>query len=128
MIAIKILSKKSYGTNAVIVFDGYKRSTKSSSVNLRFEIHMRKFLSNDINKSRLITLLTKTFEDAEYCVKQADEDADRLIVTSALDIACDFQSVIIVGEDTDLLIILTRTAKETHQNVYFLKPSKGKTS
>ena len=84
-----------------------------------------KFLSNNKNKERLITLLMSTLQNVGYNVKQHKEDADALIVSTGLEKAIDYESVIIVGEDVDLLVMLTGVAEERHNNVYFLKPGKG---
>ncbi|XP_071574804.1 uncharacterized protein [Temnothorax nylanderi] len=141
--------QKYYGKNAVIVFDGYsediaKKSTKTSerlrrskkptSADILFEESMsvtmsqEKFLSNEKNKARLITMLKKKFQNAGHSVKQHEEDADTLIVSTALEMASDYESVVIVGEDIDLLIILTGIANETQNNVYFMKPGKRKSA
>lgn len=60
-------------------------------------------------------------------MKQHEEDADTLIVSTALDISKDYESVIIVGEDIDLLVILIGTANAIQNNVFFLKSGRGKT-
>lgn len=126
-----------------IVFDGYsddvsQRSTKSAERLRRslkavaaetfFDESMKvattqsKFLSNEKNKSRLITMLMKKFQTVGFTAKQDNEDADKLIVSTALERSQDYDSVFIVGEDTDLLAILTGTSQEEHSNVYFVKP------
>lgn len=138
--------QKYYGRKAIIVFDGYsediaKKSTKTSerlrqltkptSADISFEesisatMSQDKFLSNEKNKARLITMLKKKFQNAGHLVKQHEEDADTLIISTALEMASDYESVVIVDENIDLLIILTGIAYET-QNVYFMKPGKGK--
>lgn len=139
--------EKYYGANAVVVFDGYpdditRKSTKSAerlrrsrkvlSAEILFDPSMKavvsqdKFLNNDRNKSRLISLLKERFESRGISVKQHDEDADVLIVQTALERATNFESVIIVGNDIDLLVILTGIAEPSHRNVFFLKPGQGK--
>lgn len=139
--------KKHYKGEVTIVFDGYsedavekstktaerlRRSTKSVATETLFDETMQvtvaqdKFLGNDKNKSRLIEVLKRKFQVAGYIVKQHEGDADTLIVTTALELSGLHESIIIVGEDVDLLIILTGIAKETERNVYFMKPGKGK--
>ncbi|GBM74753.1 hypothetical protein AVEN_197996-1 [Araneus ventricosus] len=56
--------------------------------------------------------------------KKADEDADCLIVNSALALAPTPPSVVFIGEDIDLFVILIGIF--TIVNVYFLKPGKEK--
>lgn len=82
-----------------------------------------KFLSNDSNKNRIIRMLKTKFEAANFMVKQATEDADSLIINTVISISSTFDSVIVVGEDVDLLILLT--ALSTRSNMYLLKPGKG---
>ncbi|KAG5890938.1 hypothetical protein JTB14_019876 [Gonioctena quinquepunctata] len=60
-------------------------------------------------------------------VIQSEEDADRLIVTTALAKASDYDLVIIAGEDIDLLVIFTGLV-EPSKNVYFQKCRRGKTA
>ena len=61
-----------------------------------------------------------------FTVKQAHEDADTLIVNTGIEEASNSNSDTIVGEDVDLLVILTELA-ESKQNIFFLKQGSGKT-
>ncbi|GBN46702.1 hypothetical protein AVEN_199224-1 [Araneus ventricosus] len=56
--------------------------------------------------------------------KKADEDADCLIVKSALALATTYPSVVVISEDIDLFVILIGIC--TFDNVYFLKSGKWK--
>ncbi|GBO36312.1 hypothetical protein AVEN_79861-1 [Araneus ventricosus] len=56
--------------------------------------------------------------------KKADEDAHCLIVNSALALAPTHPSVVVIREDIDLFVIFIGIF--TFDNVYFLKPGKGK--
>lgn len=58
--------------------------------------------------------------------KQADEDADTLIVNTTIEESNQNETVIIVREGPDLLVILT-TLNGSRSNIYFQKPGKGKT-
>ncbi|KAJ8729647.1 hypothetical protein PYW08_001228 [Mythimna loreyi] len=140
--------RKNYGDSVTVVFDGYPetaadRSTKSSerlrrikpaSVDVIVEESMpstttpEKFLSNGKNKAQLINLLKSKLLNVGYQVKQHMEDADTLIVYTALEESANYETVIIVGEDVDLLVILTGVAQERHKNVYLMKPGKGKSA
>ncbi|GBL80607.1 hypothetical protein AVEN_225287-1 [Araneus ventricosus] len=85
-----------------------------------------KFLSNDKNKQRLINMLCVKFEKEGFVVKQAEEDADYLTIKSTLEIEKGSQCIVVVGEDIDLLVILT--ASTNSENIFFfLKLGRGKT-
>ncbi|KAG5878950.1 hypothetical protein JTB14_022608 [Gonioctena quinquepunctata] len=62
-----------------------------------------------------------------YQFIQSEKDADRLIVTTALAKASDYDLVIIAGEDIDLLVIFTGLVRPS-KNVYFQKCGRGKTA
>ena len=127
------------------MFDGYHNSEKStktaerlrrklcfSAATVVFDETMsatmpkERFLSNDSNKERLISMLRPKLEEEGYRVKQAHEDADTLIVSTAVDMAKHNEVVAIVGEDTDLLVLLTALAPPS-SNIFLLKPGKGAT-
>lgn len=138
--------RKHYKDTAIIVFDGYpenveNKGTKGAERARRMSCATRdtifdesmpattsqsKFLSNERNKSRLITKLIIKLTSEGFTVKQANEDADTLIVNTALEESSESNSVTIVGEDVDLLVIMTALAESKH-NINFLKQGKGKT-
>lgn len=134
-----------YGPNTIVVFDGYpecetetgtksaernRRSKQQSSTDVIFDksmiptVSQEKFLSNSFNKRRLIAMLQTKLEAQNYTFKQAVEDADTLIVQTAIELASSFSSVHVIGEDVDLLVLLTAKAREI-PNVYFRKPGRG---
>ncbi|GBN72923.1 hypothetical protein AVEN_262301-1 [Araneus ventricosus] len=76
------------------------------------------FLSNYKNKQRLINLLCVNFEKEGFVVKQAEEDANYLIIKSVLEIEKRSQRVVVVGEDIDLLVIMA--ASINSENIFFL--------
>ena len=82
-----------------------------------------KFLQNENNKLRFIVLLKETLIQDNVTVKQAVEDADVLIVTSAISLATEGNAVEIIGEDIDLLVLLTTLAQGLP--IYFRKPGRG---
>ena len=111
--------------NVTVVFDGYDGppSTKSAEHDRRARLGtsvdiiidpslptttpQKDFLTNGKNQTRLIHELTKVLNDAGVTVKQAEADADHLIVTTALEIASqNGKQVVVVGTDTDLLVML----------------------
>ncbi|CAH1108526.1 unnamed protein product [Psylliodes chrysocephalus] len=71
-----------------------------------------KFLLNDRNKVRLIDMLKVHLEKNKTLTLQADEDADRLIVTTAISISSSYEVVKIVGEDIDLLVLLCELSRD----------------
>ncbi|KAL7286445.1 hypothetical protein TKK_0019393 [Trichogramma kaykai] len=135
---------KSYSKNCCIVFDGYpensgKYYTKTAERNRRnlknlgheVEIDERstiyespdKFFSVTKNKVRLIRILSAKLIEKGFTTKIAEEDADVLIVESAIDHVNENHNTWIVGQDIDLLVILVARAKNLH-NIYFLKQTK----
>ncbi|GBM08416.1 hypothetical protein AVEN_108404-1 [Araneus ventricosus] len=85
-----------------------------------------KLLSNECNKKRFIELLKKVLQKANICVQQAVEDADLTIVNTAISVAPQYDYVRVVGEDIDLLVLLTALAS-TYSNVFSQKCGRGKT-
>lgn len=65
------------------------------------------------------------FQQYNFAVRQATEDADISIINTALQISSTYQFVIVVEEDIDLLVLLIGLAK-SDQNIYFYKPVKGR--
>ncbi|CAG9762758.1 unnamed protein product [Ceutorhynchus assimilis] len=118
--------KKYFGSRSIIVFDGYpddpgEKSTKSAerlrrnkfmAANVKFDesmlltISKDKFLSNEGNKKRMISMLIKKFSEENISVEQAAEDADITIVRRAMENATHSECVVVVGEDIDLLVNL----------------------
>ncbi|GBN33892.1 hypothetical protein AVEN_170033-1 [Araneus ventricosus] len=135
-----------YGSKVAVVFDGYPsdvngKSTKSaerirranlhSSHEIIFneatypEISQEQFLANERNKVRFIDLLKKFLQKANVTVKQAVEDADVLIVETAVSVKSQWQYYV-VGENIDFLVLLTGLAP-MKENLYFRKCEKGRT-
>ncbi|CAH1106556.1 unnamed protein product [Psylliodes chrysocephalus] len=65
-------------------------------------------------------------EEAGIACRQANEDADSLIVWTAESLAPTDQTVAIVREDVNLLVIMMDL--NTSPNVYLLKPEKRKSA
>lgn len=57
-------------------------------------------------------------------IEEAVEDADKLIVDTALGLSKEHSSVMIVGEDVDLLVLLTALGPN-HTNIFLRKPGRG---
>lgn len=136
---------KHFGCNVIVVFDGYndyKENTKAAEQNRRITkitsscdivfdqfmtvpLNQQQFLANIHNKSRFITLLSEKLITADIFVKHANNDADVLIIETALE-QSNTNKTIVIGEDVDLLIILIARTP-TDRMIYFLKPGKGQT-
>lgn len=129
---------KYYTQNCCIVFDGYsKTGTKTGQLrnvgtDLNFDLNtiitfsQEKVLSSDKNKENLIKLLCEEFHKVGCITKTANEAADSLIIETAITSKTNDNNVVIVGEDVDLLVLLTQLAP-LDSNIYFLKPNRGNT-
>ena len=83
------------------------------------------FLPNTTNKKGFIVLLKQYLEQQGIIVCQAAGDADRLIVSTALKSAVEgSHNVVVVAEDTDILVMLLRHYQSTMQNVFFMSEAK----
>jgi len=136
--------QKHFGSNVTIVFDGYDDNSKNikameqrrrsaklfKSTEVLFDASMKvptsqeQFFSNTNNKKRFIFMLSQKLKDANINVKQAEDDADVLIIETALE-QININKSIVVGEDINLLVLLiARTPAE--KEIYFLKLGKAK--
>lgn len=85
-----------------------------------------KFLSNDSNKNKLIKILMEELGKFGFTCKQAVEDADTLIIMTAISIAAEDKTIIVVGQDIDLLVLLNQLNEE-NLDILFQKPLTGNT-
>ena len=85
------------------------------------------FLSNNQNKQRFIDLLAAKMRHENIEVLQAEDDADLLIAKTALAVA-EHQTTVVIGEDTDILVLLCHHIKDNHMQIIFRsgKQSHGK--
>ncbi|GBO24557.1 hypothetical protein AVEN_40583-1 [Araneus ventricosus] len=86
--------------------------------------NQQQFLANTHNKSCPISMLSEELKAADIFVKQANNDSDVLIIERALE-KFNTNTTIVVGEDVDLLIMLTARTP-TDRIIYFLKPEEQK--
>lgn len=134
--------KQHYGSNIIVVFDGYNDSSKnikameqlrrsnvlSGSSDVLFDetmhvpMNQEKFLANRRNKHRFISMLLQKLATANIAAKQARDDADVLIIETALEIS-HANTAVVVGEDVDLLVLLIARAS-SHQRFFFLNQAK----
>lgn len=127
---------KHYGVGTTTVFDGYntistkaaeqlRRAKKTTSSDILFDQTMHTsttqaaFLANSNNKRSLIEMLSSMLNQSGIAVKQASADADALIVSTALSLAESGEPVVVVGTDTDLLVMLVAQAT-TDMDLYML--------
>ena len=124
-----------------VVFDGYpgtpttkdvthtRRSLGLSSVTVNFTESMPckskkdAFLSNQENKRRFIRLLSERLRDKNHTVLGARDDADLLIVQTAVSLSAN-RKVVVIGEDTDLLVLLCFHAQADRHKIYFKSEAK----
>ena len=85
------------------------------------------FFANTGNKVKLIMLLSQKLRERGVSVRQARADADVLIVSTAIDLTNvdEHPQVVIVGEDTDLVVLLVALVPDTC-DILLLKPCSGK--
>eukprot|EP00112_Aurelia_sp_Birch-Aquarium-sp1_P004693 Seg1531.3 transcript_id=Seg1531.3/GoldUCD/mRNA.D3Y31 product="hypothetical protein" protein_id=Seg1531.3/GoldUCD/D3Y31 len=132
--------KKRYG-KAVVVFDGYesgpapkdvthqRRTGQSTGVEVKFKedmllaIKKEIVLANKGNKQRFINMLGQKLEDEGCKVHYSEGDADFDIVKKAFDASANVNTVV-VGDDTDLLILLLYHAKKDTHNIFFCPEQK----
>lgn len=84
------------------------------------------FLGNARNKVQLISILSAKLKDANMDVRQAIGDADNLIVSTALSKSLESSSVIVVANDTDILVALIALA-DNNNSLCVLQPANVKT-
>ncbi|KAK3103736.1 hypothetical protein FSP39_021463 [Pinctada imbricata] len=75
------------------------------------------FLNNTKNKDNFLKLLGQTLERHGIDVKYADGDADLMIVLTAKEIS-ELKPVIVIAEDTDILVLLIHYANNTGYPIY----------
>lgn len=135
-IYVNYVQRKYGSTSTLIVFDGYKGgpTTKDVTHQRRSKGHVEptitftndmicrsqkdKFLTNKANKTLIIDLIGDRLQAAGCQVVRSDGDADLIIVQKALE-AARWQDTIVVGEDTDLLVLLCYHASFEGHNIYY---------
>ena len=132
--------QRKYG-RAIVVFDGYdEMSTKAMTQQRRasgkvaatvtftesMSITMKKdnFLSNPKNKQSFLLMLSEALQNVGCVTHHANGDADLLIVQTAVESART-KTTILVGDDTDLLVLLCYHASEDGCDLYFRPEPKG---
>ena len=134
--------KRTYG-ETVVVFDGYDgTSTKymthqrrnkgkvGETVTFEEDMHItmtkEQFLTNNMNKQRFINMLSEQLVKANCHTHHATGDADLLMVQKAVESAT-LSDTVLVGDDTDLLILLCYDACLDSHDIFF-RPEPKKTT
>jgi len=86
------------------------------------------FLSNKTNKQRFLMMLSESFESVVCQTIHARGDADLLITQTAVH-ASEQRDVVVIAEDTDVLILLCFFVKIENEKVIFKpEPKRGATN
>lgn len=115
-----------YGA-AVVIFDGYKRSSITdithqgraggkTATSVTFSDDMT--LSNSSNKQSFINMLSSYLQKIGCQTHHSQADADLLIVQAAVESARRANTVL-VGDDTDLLILLCYYTEMSAEELFF---------
>ena len=83
------------------------------------------FLANPVNKQRFILMLSDMPQSQGHKTVHSDGDADGLIVQTAVRCA-ESHPTIVVGEDTDLLILLCHHASPASHEIIFRSDTRSK--
>ena len=139
---VRYVTRK-YGT-AAIVFDGYnddpttkdathlRRTGYCVEVTVHFASGMMikskkdEFLNNKANKQRFIHYLSDNLERAGCSVDHAKDDADVLIVLTAVE-SVRHKDTLLIGDDTDLLVLLLNLV-EMDAHAVFMKSEPNKST
>lgn len=131
-------------TRPIVVFDGYgngmstkdvthvRRGKGLSSTKIQFtgitpcKTKKELFLANQDNKQKFLSFLGDKMQEAGCTVIHSAGDADLLIVKTALNYA-QLQNVEVIGEDTDLLVLLCYYFDRQAANNIFLRSDCRKT-
>jgi hypothetical protein len=125
---------KKYG-KAVVVFDGYTAASTKDMAHKRrakgkqgptvsftnemvLTVAKDVFLSNFANKQNFLQQLGNSLQVAGCEVYHALSDADVLIAQKAIESATELKTVL-VGDDTDLLVLLLHQTKDTSNDLFF---------
>ena len=106
-----------------VVFDGYTENSTKDHIHLKrnpvqsMEMHFKVdqilpckksiFLSNPLNKHRFIGILKNHLQSQGIVVFQSQKDADLMIVQKAVQLIDPGNSMVMFGDDTDLLVLAT---------------------
>lgn len=131
--------KNRYGETCIIVFDGYpdypttkgneqeRRAARRTSSDININENtvttttQSDFPANNNNTKLLIEQLSAQFRRQEVRLQDADVS---IIVAAAVEMASNGARVVVAGQDTYLLILLTTSSTDS-LNIWFLRPRSG---
>ena len=134
---------KRYGEGTTVVFDGYdgqpstkdtthvRRTKGKQGIAVHFtgevRLNMKKtdFLTNLDNKQRFLEMLVIKMNEAKLQAIQSSGDADILIVQTAIRSAVK-RPTVVIGEDTDLLIVLLHHINQDCHRIFFISEQKSR--
>ena len=134
--------ERKYG-KAIVVFDGYNEmsakamtqqrrasgkaaSTVTFTENMSVTLKKDNFLSNPKNKQRFLSMLSEALQNVGCITHHANGDADLLIVKTAVESART-STTVLVGDYTDLLVLLCYHASEDGYDLFFRPEPKANT-
>lgn len=137
--------QRHYSSKIIVVFDGYSDNSKNvkameqqrrtAALSKTYEVcfdetmvvpvTQEKFLSNRNNKDMLINMLIEKLQAGNITTKQARDDADVLIVETAIEESKSEKTAVIIGQDIDLLVILIGRTLSYEQEIFLKKVGKG---
>ena len=84
------------------------------------------FLANEKNKGALIMIMSAEMANQNILVCQAKDDADTLIVKTAMDLVTSVNTpVVVVAQDTDILVLLCHHWPSNCSNLYLQSDAGG---
>ena len=110
-------------SNAIVVFDGYGNGP-STKDHTPFKSKKDLFLGNVENKQNFITLLANHLRNQDCKSIHDDNDTDTLIVQTAVQCSKTINTVL-VGEYTDLLVLLCYNMNTDYHNIVFQSEMKA---
>ena len=134
--------ERKYG-KAIVVFDGYNEmsakamtqqrrasgkatSTVTFTENMSVTLKKDNFLSNPKNKQRFLSMLSEALQNVGCITHHANGDADLLVVKTAVESART-STTVLVGDDTDLLVLLCYHASEDGYDLFYRPEPKANT-
>ena len=97
---------------------GKDASTVTFPESMSVTLKKDNFLSNPKNKQRFLSMLSKALQNVGCITHHANGDADLLIVKTAVESART-STTVLVGDNTDLLVLLCYHASEDGYDLYF---------
>lgn len=94
------------------------------SEDTQFKLKTESFLSNCQNKERFIDMLSTIHQTNGINVVKAEPDDDILVVQNAIELAV-LNPVIVIGEDTDILVLLVHHYPKESKPVILDQTSEG---